>query len=197
MSEEILKALMELFAIISKQDTGSNERHREFVSTFLTTQLSKSKVVEYVTLYDNILNKPDKKESKEGTKLTSVKDSVKILAICRKINKTLTQKQKTVVLVRLYELVKSDNSLTAQREQIINTVSEVFKIDTLESKLIENQALNDDAYSFDSNDVLLIDNKKDTSAVKENSTNHFTAEGLDGYIKIIRIKSVNLFFFKY
>ena len=109
MSEEILKALMELFAIISKQDTGSNALHREFVSTFLTSQLSKNKVEEYLLLYDVILNKPDKNEHKEVTKLTSVKDSVKILAICRKINKTLTQKQKIVVLVRLYELVKSDN----------------------------------------------------------------------------------------
>ena len=85
MSEEILKALMVLFAIISKQDTGSNERHRKFVSAFLTNQLSKLKVIEYLMLYDETLNTSDKKESKEGTKLTSVKDSVKILSICRKI----------------------------------------------------------------------------------------------------------------
>ena len=197
MSEEILKALMELFAIISKQDTGSNERHRKFVSTFLISQLSKSKVLEYLMLYDDILNKPDKRESKDGSQLTSVKDSVKILAICRKINKTLTQKQKIVVVVRLYELVKSDNSLTAQREQIITTVSDVFKIDALESKLIENYVLDDTPYSYESTDVLLIDNKKAPSTDSENSINHFSADGLDGFIKVIQIKSVNLFFLKY
>ena len=35
------------------------------------------------------------------SKLTSVKDSVKTLGICKKINKTLTQKQKVVVLIKL------------------------------------------------------------------------------------------------
>ncbi|MBI4947909.1 MAG: ATP-binding cassette domain-containing protein [Bacteroidetes bacterium] len=197
MSEEILKALMELFAIISKQDTGSNERHRNFVSTFLTSQLSKNKVAEYLMLYDDILNKPDKRESKTESKLTSVKDSVKILAICRKINKTLTQKQKVVVLVRLYELVKSDNLLTPQREQIINTVSTVFKIDANESKLIECCVLQDNPYAYESSDVLLIDNNKEGIPFSENSINHFIADGLDGFIKIIRINSVNLFFLKY
>ena len=194
MSEEILKALMELFAIISKQDTGSNALHREFVSTFLTSQLSKNKVEEYLLLYDVILNKPDKNEHKEVTKLTSVKDSVKILAICRKINKTLTQKQKIVVLVRLYELVKSDNSLTAQRAQIINTVSTVFRIDVQESKLIESYVLDDNPNSYESNNVLLIDNKKESAAISEHGINHFVADGLDGFIKVIRVESVNLFF---
>jgi ABC transport system ATP-binding/permease protein len=48
MSEEILKALMQLFAIISKQDTGANSSHRLFVESFLKNQLSRNKVSGYL-----------------------------------------------------------------------------------------------------------------------------------------------------
>jgi hypothetical protein len=44
MSEEILKALMQLFAIIAKQDTGANSSFRSFVESFLRNQIYKEKV---------------------------------------------------------------------------------------------------------------------------------------------------------
>jgi len=79
---------------------------------------------------------PWRKEEKN--KLTSVKDSVKTLGICKKINKTLTQKQKVVVLSKLLELVNSDKNLSSQGMEIINTVSTVFNIAQDEYKLIES-----------------------------------------------------------
>src|SRR5690606_9576787 len=74
---------------------------------------------------------------KKQKKLTSVRDSVKTLAICRKINKTLTQKQKVIVLIKLFELVCSDKNFTTQRMEIIDTVATTFNIDKEEYKLIE------------------------------------------------------------
>ena len=55
MSEEILRALMQLFAIIAKQDDGSGDSERNFVRSFLSFQLNKSKTGEYLTLYDEYL----------------------------------------------------------------------------------------------------------------------------------------------
>ncbi len=127
MSEEILKALTQLFAIITKQDGGVTENERQFVINFFQQELDQDTVKEYVTLYDDFSG-----YSKQGTgeeekhKLTSVKDSVKTLGICKKINKTLTQKQKTVVLTKLLELIGSDKNFTPQRIEIINTVSTVY-----------------------------------------------------------------------
>src|SRR5678815_183763 len=129
MSEEILKALTQLFAIITKQDGGVTENERQFVINFFQQELDQDTVKEYVTLYDDFSG-----YSKQGTgeeeknKLTSVKDSVKTLGICKKINKTLTQKQKVVVLTKLLELIGSDKNFTPQRIEIINTVSTVFNI---------------------------------------------------------------------
>src|SRR6267154_6046651 len=136
MSEEILKALTQLFAIITKQDGGVTENERQFVINFFQQELDQDTVKEYVTLYDDFSGWG--KEEEEKNKLTSVKDSVKTLGICKKVNKTLTQKQKVVVLTKLLELVGLDKNFTPQRMEIINTVSTVFNIVQDEYKLIES-----------------------------------------------------------
>ena len=52
MSEEILKALTQLFAIITKQDGGVTERERQFVINFFQTELDQDSIKEYLDLYD-------------------------------------------------------------------------------------------------------------------------------------------------
>jgi uncharacterized tellurite resistance protein B-like protein len=139
MSEEILKALTQLYAIITKQDGGVSEKERDFVITIFKEDLDQDSIKEYLALYDEFVGYgKETEEEVDRKKLTSVKDSVKTLAICRKINKTLTQKQKVVVLIKLLELVGSDRNFSSQRMEIINTVSEVFNIESEEYKLIES-----------------------------------------------------------
>lgn len=205
MSEEILKALMQLFAIIAKQDTGANLSFRSYVESFLKNQVSKDKVNEYLSLYDSFLS--DKKEGEipsttpnekeDKPKLTSVKDSVKTLGICKKINKTLVQKQKAVVLCRLYEMVNVDSQPTTQRLQIINTVAEVFNIHEAEKKLIHHFVTDIDPYSFESTDLLIMDDKEIVTLNSIASINHQHIHGLNGNISIIKIQSVDLYFLKY
>lgn len=129
MSEEILRALMQLFAIITKQDGGVEENEIRYVKGFLRQQLGESDHVPYLSVFQEIAG-PDAldQNSRKTEKLTSVLDSVRILGICKKINKTLNQSQKFVVLVRLLELIGSDRKPTPQRMAIIDTVAEVFKI---------------------------------------------------------------------
>ena len=144
MSEEILKALMQLFALIVKQDEGVESNEREYVENFLTQQLNDEAIPEYLALFDEMagLTGDDKEEKSDKVKLTSVKDSVRILGICKKINKTLTQKQKVIVLVRLFELINSDRKFSEQRMAIINTVAEVFKLTKEEFISIESFVIN-------------------------------------------------------
>src|SRR5664279_1238049 len=107
MSEEILKALMELFALIVKQDRGILVNEREYVSDFLNKQLTSESVKEYLALFDEHAGPAMQKSIIAESSAPSVKDSVKILGICKKINRTLNQEQKVVVLMRLYELVNA------------------------------------------------------------------------------------------
>jgi hypothetical protein len=143
MSEEILKALMELFALIVKQDGGILMNEREYVSDFLNKQLTKETVNEYLALFDMHAGPVMQKSVFKEPSAPSVKDSVKILGICKKINRTLNQLQKVVVLMRLYELVNADRQFTLQRMNIINTVAEVFKISPDEFAATEQFVKND------------------------------------------------------
>jgi ABC-type multidrug transport system ATPase subunit len=201
MSEEILKALTQLFAIISKQDGGVSETERGFVLSYFSQELDKQTVQEYVQLYDKyagygVEEKENSNESLRKNKktLTSVRDAVRTLALCRKINKTLNQKQKVIVLVKLLELLASDQAFTPQRMEIINTVSTVFNIPTAEYKLIERFVVEPDSSKLDSEDILIFDESKPP----EGSQNNWIDSGLlDGEIIFIRVPSVNLYFIKY
>ncbi|MFN2396632.1 MAG: TerB family tellurite resistance protein, partial [Bacteroidales bacterium] len=196
MSEEILRALMQLFAIIAKQDVGLSKGERAFVENFLRQQLNETAVKEYLTLFDSYIdpeasnNEPNENN---GHKLTSVKDSVKILGIARKINKTLTQKQKAVVLVKLLEMVNSENKLTSQRMAIIDTTADVFNITKQEYNAIQAFVLNTLLPELDLPEIL-ITNAKDP----ENSESQFIAANqLEGSLIFLRIQTVDMFFMKY
>jgi len=163
MSEEILKALTQLFAIITKQDGGVTEKEREFVIAFFRQELDQDSVDEYLTLYDQFSGyaEDDKDENvRTKRKLTSVRDSVKTLGLCKKINKTLTQKQKVVVLIKILELVSSDKNFTPQRMEIIDTISTVFNIDKTEYKEIESFVIGEDPCKIDSLNLPIVDDKE-------------------------------------
>ena len=195
MSEEILKALMQLFAIIAKQDEGVELNEREYVKTFLIQQLNDEAVNEYLTLFDSFAGNGKTEENGEEVKkkLTSVKDSVRILGICKKINKTLTQEQKVVVLVRLYELVNTDRKFTEQRMAIINTVAEVFNLSKEEFQAIENFVVKNETAEVDQSEILIISDKEIGNAASK----LIRTEKLEGNIFILRIPSVELYFLKY
>jgi ABC transport system ATP-binding/permease protein len=198
MSEEILKALMQLFAIIAKQDEGVVIHERDFVMNFLTHQLNDEMVKEFIALFDKhagLSKQEDESGNEENNKvkLTSVKDSVRILGICKKINKTLNQEQKIVVLVRLFEMVNADRRFTEQRMAIINTVAEVFNISKAEFRSIEAFVVQNEIDQLDFPNILIINEQTENYQTAK----HIVTESLNGNIFILRIPSVELYFLKY
>lgn len=198
MSEEILKALTQLFAIITKQDGGVSEKERDFVIGFFEQDLDAESVKEYLELYDKFAgfdkDKPVDKtvEVKKERKLTSVRDSVKTLAICKKINKTLTQKQKVVVLIKILELVGSDKKFTPQRMEIIDTVSTVFNIVKDEYKLIESFVLGESSAKISFEDTLTVSRELEP----EDKSKHVYSD-INGEIIFLMVRSVEMYFVKY
>src|SRR5262245_29325845 len=193
MSEEILKALTQLFAIITKQDGGVTQRERQFVINFFQTELDQDSIKEYVDLYDEFSGYGKVEEDTGKAKLTSVKDSVKTLGICKKINKTLTQKQKVIVLIKLLELVGTDKNFTPQRMEIINTASNVFNIVQDEYHLIESFVITEDASTLNFADILLLDNGHSS----EGRLNKHVHGHIEGSLVYMRVRSVDMYFTKY
>ncbi len=193
MSEEILKALMELFALIVKQDGGMTANEREYVFNFLRKQLTSESVKEYLALFDEQAGPVTSKITEKAPAVPSVKDSVKIFAICKKINKTLNQVQKVVVLVQLYELINADRQFTPQRMNIINTVAEVFRISSTEFAATEQFVKNETPDNL-VNPAILVLSPKDEEC-------EFCKKLLSGYrdtrICVLRIGSIDIYFVKY
>jgi ABC-type multidrug transport system ATPase subunit len=193
MSEVILKALMELFALIVKQDAGILLNEREYVFNFLHKQLSKEAVNEYLALFDQHAGPVMKGRIKQEVSSPSVRDSVTILGICKKINRILNQEQKVVVLMRLYELVNAECQFTFQRMNIITTVAEVFKISTQELAAIEQFIKYDNPEELNNPAILVLrpGDAKCQICLKMHTGYQ------DTIIITLRIASVDLYFIKY
>jgi len=194
MSEEILKALMQFFAILAKQDIDSEDElldKRVYVADFLMSQLSEEMVEHYLTFYDKKAKLKKKKGLARDSKMTSVGDSVKILGISKKINKTLTQKQKVIVLFRLFEFLKVTDSLSISRIQIIDTASLVFNISKEEFTSIYDFTKLDFESIKKSNAFLSI-----TSDVEKNdlATNSILRGSLENDLLVLKIQSENIYF---
>jgi ribosome-binding ATPase YchF (GTP1/OBG family) len=87
MSAGILRALMQLFAIIAGANKSSG---REIVAVFLRQQLNKELVNKYLELYEDYAEKFHR--SKQSSEKRTSMASVKVLRICDQINEELQQK---------------------------------------------------------------------------------------------------------
>lgn len=194
MSERILKALMQLFAIIARVD-GITNNGRAIVESFLKQQLNQELVDEYLSLFDQFLDAHHNVSSKkEGARKRTSLNSVKILKICTQINAELTQKQKVVVLIRLLEFIYSNEAITPQELEFVSTVADTFNIDEQEFVRMMNFIQSSEQEFTDSKQVLVIDNNE--KGVSEKS-GHIYSEGLSGQIRVLQIQSVNMYLLRY
>ncbi len=186
MSEEILRAMMELFALIVKHDGGMLQSELDFVSAFLTKQLPHQSADEFMRLFLENAGPLQTKDKKPVSVSTSVKDSVKILNNCNKINKTLSQEQRVIVLMRCFELIDSNKQYTPQRMNIINTIAEVFRISSSEFNSIMQFVREDDRAGFTDPSMIIIDT----------GSAAYDKPGSECFIVFLKVASVNLYFMK-
>lgn len=189
MSEEVLKALVQLFAIIANQDSGSGEIHNAYVRTFLKSQISEDRILEFLEHYRSYIRSG--KETEDPQKRTSMKDSVRTLGICKKINKTLNQKQKIIVFARLHEFILQDGETSVSRSELLRTVADVFNISKEEYRLISLAFT--DSYSEFNGDFLLVSNSETGGA----ACKHLRIEGFPGTCIFHYVRESNIVFFIY
>ena len=194
MSEPILKALMQLFAIIAYPTSSGGDR-RKIVEYFLRRQINQQAAQEYLRVFDHYfaLHHEKLKEKSKRQKRTS-SSSVRVLKICTEINEELTQKQKNVVLVRLLEFVKSGGEVTEQQMAFITTVADTFHIPQEEFALIRSFVLKPFPELPDSKNILIIDNKKDIAL---SNIRHMRSSNLDGELRVIELDSASMYFIRY
>jgi len=196
MSEEILKALMQLFAIIARPKGDTSDR-RPVVESFLKRQLNQELVDAYLDVFDGFYRKHVEEEEEKVTRKHSLlaRLSVRVLKICTAINEELAQPQKIIVVFQLLEFIKSETQeISKQEMEFVNTVADTFHIPGEDYELIRDFVLSDNALK-NHPDFLVVTGGKETPGGKKQK--HIHRDNLVGQIRFIHIRSANLYFVKY
>lgn len=203
MSERILKALMQLFAIIARVDEeqeGTDKpitagAGRDTVIDFLTQELGASQVQGYLDIFEEfLLEYQGPSQKKDGKRKKTSVHSVKVLRICTQINEELAQRQKIIVLVRILEFINANDVVAEQELEFAQTVADTFNVSMDEYNKIKSFVESPLQQRVDDGDLLYISpfKSEDFQAAK-----HIYSEGMEGEVRVLKIKSVNFHVLKY
>ena len=199
MSEPILKALIQLFALISDvhDDSGISSRGRDIVRLFLARHLSNEQVLKYLEMFDEYIRIYHSDNISRGSikdrKRTSL-TAMRILAICEKINEELQQKQKIYVMVQMMDFISFSAEITEKELDFLETVATAFNIHTTEYEDLKCFILEPAAGVIRKDRLMIIDNNNefDRKGIK-----YLFNENLKGRILFLRIVSTNTFIMRY
>lgn len=190
MSERILRALMQMFAIIAKVD-GVTNSGRAIVESFLKQQLNLEQVERYLHIFDEFIEAQQAgSKRKDGTEKRTSLNSVKVLKICTQINQELEQPQKVIVLIRLLEFIYSSNEISEQEHEFVITVADTFNISNEEFQQLKTFIEDREEKIPNSPNILVINNK---DSGYNNTCKHIYCESLSSDVRVIQIDSVGMY----
>lgn len=198
---------MQLFAIVAKVDEVSDgsdkdeiqliqsSRGREIIESFLKSELSSSDVNKYLNIFEDFLNQTrGKLYAKSGGQKRTSLQSVKVLRICEQINKELAQRQKFIVLIRIFEFIHSDGILSENEVEFVKTVADSFHISEEEFEQVRKFINSLGSQVIDEPNHMYYCSKEKTELKYAKSA---VVEGLDAPIHALLLKSIKTVFFKY
>ncbi|SFC48364.1 ABC-type multidrug transport system, ATPase component [Flexibacter flexilis DSM 6793] len=179
MNAQILQAIIKLLAIIARVD-GVSEKERQLIQKFLNDNLNDTAVGAYLKLFD---------EFSSANNL----GGEEIVRICTQINQELSIKQKTVILLRLTELVLSDHSLSEGEEDFMQLICKSFNIHESKYEAIKEFMMADSFRSISSPNLLLIDGDERRP---ETDIKHFYKPHLRSEIAVLHLTGIEMYFLR-
>ncbi len=197
MSEQLLKAIIQLFAIVAKEGSVTyNER--QTIKEFLERQLNRSGVARFMELFDQlVLEKESQRiqiENTDDETVDFVEDWSKIIQITKQLNKETTEQQKVVLVLKMVELITADKIISERESNLLYYISKALK---LKKKIVKSIT---DFVDFATNspvispDLLSID---DGSLELPSDLERMIATGLPGQLVVLRVPSIESYFIKY
>ena len=184
---------MQLFAIIARPDSDAHDR-KMVIAAYLNQLLNKELAEKYLVVFESFYEANQAKNNRTEKKRQNIAaNSVKVLKICSEINEELTQNQKYVVLVQLLEFIKSEELISEQELEFVETVADSFNISVAEYKNIRDFVINKFDLIPASNHILIINNEIECNIP---GVKHIHSEGLIGSINVFNIHSVNILMFR-
>jgi len=196
MSEELLKAIVQLFAIVAKERITEDERAN--IKEFLSLHLNQEATRYYLNLFDDFC-KANKRLIEpslnvDDATLEFVDDWSQIIQIAKKVNQALTTQQKAVLAIKIIELCYADGQLSERQSNLIYYIGEALKIPKRDIKAMSTFVQGQDIEELASKNILVID---EGSGGAEFPGPRITAKDLTGLIAILRLADIETYLIKY
>jgi ABC transport system ATP-binding/permease protein len=197
MSEELLKAIIQLFAIVARERITEDERTK--VKEFLSVHLNREATAYYLRLFDE-LSQTHRLESKQDLSSLDVdtqqfvEDWAKIMQIVKQVNQALTMQQKLVLVVKIIELVSADMEVTDRQGNLIFYIGQALKIPKPDMQALQSFVTGQDIDELASKNVLIID---EGSGADTYPGPRIVEKNLTGLIAILRLADAETYFIKY
>ncbi|MEP2772964.1 MAG: ATP-binding cassette domain-containing protein [Fulvivirga sp.] len=187
MSEPLLKAIIQLFAIVAKEDDVT-QQERDQIEAFLLENLNRNAVDKYLKDFDAY------SDSIIISKNVDIEEEhQRIDKICGKINQELTQKQKVVIILELMTIILADGHISEREKELVYAIGNSFNIGEEEINLINKFVVGREAQEFDSDHMLVVDNSNYDSPVFK----HLQREDINGLICFLHLQEADTYFVKY
>ena len=197
MSEELLKAIIQLFAIVAKERITDDERAN--IKEFLSLHLNQETIRYYLNLFDEFV-KANRKVgvgdlgNVDEETLQFVDDWAKIMQISKKVNQALTMQQKAVLVVKIIELVFADGQISERQGNLIFYIGEALKIPLKDLQAMRTFVIGQDSDELNLKNILIID---EGSGDLHHSGPRIISKNLTGLIAVLRLAEVETYFIKY
>src|SRR5688572_4064031 len=159
MSEELLKAIIQLFAIVARERITEDERTN--IKEFLSLHLNREATSYYLKLFDELSQAH--KDVRHDVNMDAdtqqfVDDWAKIMQIVKQVNQALTMQQKLVLVVKIIELVSAAGSEISDRQgNLIFYIGQALKIPQHDVHALQQFVAGQDIDELASKNVLIID----------------------------------------
>lgn len=194
MSEELLKAIIQLFAIVARERVTDDERNN--IKEFLALHLNRDAIKFYLNLFDELATSEKKyyeqTETLDEETQQFVDDWAKIMQITKKVNQALTSQQKLVLIIKIIELVFADNDISERQGNLIFYIGQALKISQSDIKELRDFVIGQDIDELASKNVLIIDEGYDE---KIHPGPRIMEKNMTGLIAILRLS--DSYFIKY
>jgi len=197
MSEPILMALVQLFAIVAASGRkASPESTRTIIASFLKAHLSSQELEEYLKLFDELLFFHQPLDDAQKVSDTTGK----VREICQKVNQGLQLRDKVIVFLKFLEYLEEEHGrsvdeaipITKKEESYLQIIANTFK---LPPSLFTNCLafiLDPQSSGFDRDNLLIIDSREHPEDQKQ-----MYRENLDGQILILYLPLIHSFICRY
>jgi ABC-type multidrug transport system ATPase subunit len=195
MSEELLKAILQLFAIVARERITDIERNN--IKDFLSVHLNREATNYYLKLFDEFSQSHEIDSRQELSNLDAdtqqfVDDWAKIMRIVKQVNQALTQQQKIVLIVKIIELVFADDEISERQGNLIFYIGQALKLQKEDVHTLQSFVTGHDIDELASKNVLVID-----EGSGEYMGPRIIEKDLTGLIAILHLPDAEVYLIKY